>query len=175
MTVVLRWEKISSQSPPRCTGHNQKLRRSVPVRIWSVTCLQQQRAVWKWGQLRATTVPHPWSCVSNVHCSCSCKISIFFVRWRVINAGGTKYNRVAWPLKEYAELLEKEVSGLYLDAHAKIDQGNVICTAGYIRHRAVLCEEQLEVTIARLVSQSTDSTNPGDTTSPVVEHQCLRE
>jgi len=85
------------------------------------------------------------------------------------------YDCVASPSKEYAELLEKKMSGLYLDEHAKIDQGNVICTAGYIRHRAVLYEEQLEATIARLMSQSTDSTNPGDTTSPVVEHQCLRE
>ena len=76
---------------------------------------------------------------------------------------------VASPLKEYAVLLEKEVSGLYLDAHAKIDRGNVICTAGYIRHRAALYEEQLEATIARLMSQSTDSSNPGDTTGTVVE------
>ena len=75
---------------------------------------------------------------------------------------------VVSPLKEYADMLEKDVGSLYLDAHAKIDRGNVICTAGFIRHRAAIYEEQLEATLARLMSETTDSTQHS-LSSPVPE------
>jgi hypothetical protein len=71
---------------------------------------------------------------------------------------------------EYSIALEKEVATLHLDALAKIDRGNIICTAGYIRYRAAMYyEEQLQTTIARLMSQSTDSTTPSITGSPIAD------
>ena len=67
---------------------------------------------------------------------------------------------VVSPLLEYSIVVEKDVAPLHLDAHAKIDRGNVICTAGYIRYRAAMYEEQLQETITRLMSQSTDPPSP---------------
>ena len=83
---------------------------------------------------------------------------------------------VVSPLMKYSIVLEKEVANLHLDAHAKIDRGNVIYTAGYIRYRAAMYEEQLQATIARLMSQSTDSTPPPCYSQPNhCERGCLRE
>ena len=80
---------------------------------------------------------------------------------------------VVSPLIEYSIVLDKEVANLHLDAHAKIDRGNVICTAGYIRYRAAMYEEQLQATIARLMSQSTDSTPPSVTHSPITVNEVV--
>ena len=77
---------------------------------------------------------------------------------------------VVSPLMVFSIVLEKDVATLHLDAHAKIDRGNVICTAGYIRYRAVMYEEQLQATIARLMSESTDSTPPSSTGSHNAEN-----
>jgi len=72
---------------------------------------------------------------------------------------------VVSPLLEYSIVLGKDVAPLHLDAHAKMDRGNVICTAGYIRYRAAMYEEQLQATITRLMSQSTDSPSPTATSA----------